>query len=387
VRAGLDIEEMPFSGAELSDCPVPSLHVSLLAQPDLRPFEKSAMAHMEISTAVPTATLLKKRTRLAAVIGAAAAVLVSAPYASAATEQASPKPVVTGVRTLAALDFTAGDSPENITVNPDNSLAVSTLGGRSAAGERPTLVRIDPSGRRTVIVAGQQGDAFSGITRDRDGTIYYNVVSDDASRAGVWKLPPGGTPRRLAALPTDGMANGLALDPAGRTLYATDSNKGSVGAVPASGGKATAWLNDPALAPDPSIPFGANGLCFHRGAVWVSNTAKGTLLRIPVTVTGAPGRIHTVTSGLTGVDDFNFLSDRSDVVFAALNGVNQVAVVHPDGTTETVLTASDGLASPTSVAVRGNRLYITNAGFAEPHDAKVQRGTINPAVLNCGPAS
>ncbi|MFJ2241610.1 hypothetical protein [Streptomyces sp. NPDC087859] len=94
-----------------------------------------------------------------------------------------------------------------------------------------------------------------------------------------------------------------------------------------------------------------------------------------------------MTSGLTSVDDFNFLNDRTDVVFAAQNGLNQVAVVHPDGATETVLTASDGLASPTSVAVRGNRLYITNAGFAEPHDAKVQRGRINPAVLNCGPAS
>ncbi|MFF8022111.1 SMP-30/gluconolactonase/LRE family protein [Streptomyces sp. NPDC007896] len=344
------------------------------------------MTHMEISITVPTATLLKRQSTRAAVI-AAAAVLVSAPYASAATQQASSKPVVADVRTLAALDFTAGDSPENIAVNPDNSLTVSTLGGHTAAGERPALLRIDPSGRTTVIVAGQQGDAFSGIAVGRDGTTYYNVASDDVSRAGVWKLPPVGAPRRVAALPTDGLPNGLALDPAGRTLYATDSTKGTVWAVPASGGKATPWLTDPALAPDPSIPFGSNGVRFHRGAVWVSNTAKGTLLRIPVTATGAPGRIHTVAGGLTGVDDFNFLSDRSDVVFAALNGVNQVAVVHPDGTTETVLTASDGLASPTSIAVRGNRLYITDAGFAEPHDAKVQRGTVNPAVLNCGPAS
>ncbi|MFE1839703.1 SMP-30/gluconolactonase/LRE family protein [Streptomyces sviceus] len=341
---------------------------------------------MEISVAIPTTTLLEKRSGFAALI-AAAAVLASAPYASAATPQDSSKPVVADVTTLAALDFTFGDSPENITVNPDNSLTVSTLGGHTAAGERPALLRIDLSGRSTVIVAGRQGDAFSGIARDRDGTTYYNVVSDDASRAGVWKLPPGGAPRRVAALPTDGLPNGLALDRAGRTLYVADSNKGTVWAVPASGGKATAWLTDPALSPDPSVPFGANGLRFHRGAVWVSNSAQGTLLRIPVTATGAPGRIHTVASGLTSVDDFNFLNDRSDVVFAAQNGLNQVAVVHPDGPTETVLTASDGLASPTSVAVRGNRLYITDAGFAEPHDAKVQLGTINSAVLNRGPAS
>ena len=362
------------------------LHVPLSAQPQLHPFEKSAMTSMENSTTASAATHLKKRSTRVAVI-AAAAVLASAPYASAATQQASSKPVVTDVRTLAALDFTAGESPENITVGPDNSLTVSTLGGHTAAGERPALLRIDPSGHSTVLVAGQPGDAFSGITRGRDGTTYYNVASDDDSRAGVWKLPPGGTPRRIAALPTDGLANGLALDPAGRTLYVADSSKGTVWAVPASGGKATAWLTDPALAPDSSVPFGANGLRFHRGAVWVSNSAHGTLLRIPVTAAGAPGRIHTVTSGLTSVDDFTFLNDRSDVVFAAQNGLNQVAVVHPDGTKETVLTASDGLASPTSIALRGDRIYITDAGFAEPHDAKVQRGTINPAALNCGPAA
>ncbi|MER5666527.1 SMP-30/gluconolactonase/LRE family protein [Streptomyces mirabilis] len=345
------------------------------------------MKQIEISTAVPAATPLKKRFRLAAAIAATAAVLVSAPYASATTEQPSPKPVVTNLKTLAAFDFTAGDSPENMTVNPDNSLTISMLG--SVAGKRPALVRIEPSGRSKVIVAGQQADTFTGNTRGRDGSIYYNVGSSDASRAGVWKLPPGGTPRRIAALPADGLPNGLALDPAGRTLYAADSNKATVWTVPVSGGTATAWLTDPALAAAPSapVPLGANGLRFHKGAVWVSNLAKGTLLRIPVTATGTPGRIHTVTSSLTSVDDFNFLSDRSDVVFAAQNGLNQVAVVRPDGTTETVLTASDGLASPTSTAVRGNRLYITNAGLAAPHNAKVQRGTIDPAALNCGPAS
>lgn len=344
---------------------------------------------METSTAVPAATPVKTRFKFAVAIAATATVLVSAPYASAATEQtspqASPRPVVTDVKTLASFDFAAGDAPENITVNPDNSLTVSLLG--SVAGKRPALVRISPSGRTEMIVAGQPGDTFTGNTRDRDGTIYYNVASADAARAGVWKLPLGGTARRIAALPTDGLPNGLALDPTGRTLYAADSYKATVWSVPVSGGTATAWLTDPALAGEPPVPLGANGLRFHKGAVWVSNLAKGTLLRIPATAAGTPGPIHTVTSSLTGVDDFNFLNDRSDVVFAAQNGPNQVALVHPDGTTETVLTSKDGLASPTSTAIHGNRLYITDAGLNEPHDSKVQRGTIDPATLNCGGTS
>ncbi|MEH0575992.1 MULTISPECIES: hypothetical protein [Streptomyces] len=323
---------------------------------------------------------MKKSFKLAA-ISATAAVIVSAPYASAATGHADARPAVTHVKTVAAFDFATGDVPENVTVAPDHSLTVSMVG--APAGERPALVRIVPSGHRTVLVTGQKGDGITGNTRGHDGIVYYNVWSSDASRNGVWKLPPGGTPHRIAALPVGGVPNGLAIDPAGRTLYVADSRMGTVWAVPVSGGPATAWLVDPALAIEASapVPYGANGLRFHNGAVWVSNLSKGTLLRIPVTATGAAGRVHTVTSGLTGIDDFNFLSDRSDVVFAALNTRNQIAVVYPNGTTRTVLTASDGLASPTATAVRGKRLYITDGGLNEPHDARVQSGKIDLGAL------
>jgi hypothetical protein len=136
--------------------------------------------------------------------------------------------------------------PENITVAPDNSLTVSMVG--TPAGERPALVRIAPSGHRTVLVTGQKGDGITGNTRGHDGTVYYNVWSSDASRNGVWKLPPGGTPHRIAALPAGGVPNGLAIDPAGRTLYVADSQMGTVWAVPVPGGPATAWLVDPTLA-------------------------------------------------------------------------------------------------------------------------------------------
>ncbi|MFD0327136.1 SMP-30/gluconolactonase/LRE family protein [Streptacidiphilus monticola] len=48
---------------------------------------------------------------------------------------------------------------------------------------------------------------------------------------------PGGHPSRLAALPADGLPNGIAIDPAGRTLYVSDSYKGTIWAVPVAGAK------------------------------------------------------------------------------------------------------------------------------------------------------
>ncbi len=316
-----------------------------------------------------------------AVTAAAAAVLLSAPQAPAETahavvaRQTHAAPTVTHVRTVAAFDFAAGEAPENLTVNPGGSLTLSMLG--SPAGRQPELMRLAPSGHRPVLATGQQGDTITGNTRGGNGTIYYNVASADADRAGVWKLPVGGSPRRIAALPTDALPNGLALAPSGRTLYVADSHKGTVWSVPVSGGAAKAWLTDPALEPTQAVPLGANGLRYHDGAVWVSNLSKSTLLRIPVTATGGPGTIHVVADDLTGVDDFSFLSEHCDVVFAALNGPNEIDEVAPDGTTTTVLTASDGLASPTATAVRGNRLYITDAGLNEPHDAKLQSAVIS----------
>ena len=329
---------------------------------------------------------LKKRFRLAAAVAATSAVLLSAPYASASPDHAPPKPVVTHVKTIASFDFTVGDAPENVTLNPDGSLTVSMLGG--SAGRRPALVRVDVSGHREVLVAGQPGDMITGNTRGHDGSVYYNVSSTDAARSGVWKLPLGGSPRRIAALPAGELPNGLAIDPAGRTLYVAESFKGAVWTVPVSGGTATRWLTDASLAPAESpLPLGANGLRFHNGAVWVSNFSRGTLLRVPVTATGSAGPVHVVTSGVVGIDDFNFVSGRSNVVFAALNSPNEIAVVYPNGAKKTVLTSADGLASPTATVVREQRLYITDGGFAESRDAKLQQGKINFSALFAGSAS
>ncbi|WP_280875408.1 hypothetical protein [Streptomyces pseudovenezuelae] len=322
---------------------------------------------------------------MAAVV-ATSAVLVSAPYASAASGQAQPKPVVTHVKTVASFDFAVGDAPENVTLNPDGSLTVSMLGG--SAGRRPALVRVDVSGHRAVLVAGQPGDMITGNTRGLDGSVYHNVSSTDAARSGVWKLPLGGSPRRIAALPAGELPNGLAIDQAGRTLYVAESFKGAVWTVPVSGGTAARWLTHASLAPAESpLPLGANRLRSHNGAVWVSNLSKGTLLRVPVTAAGSAGPVHVVTSDVVGIDDFTFLSGRSDVVFAALNSPNEITVVYPNGAKKTVLTSADGLASPTATVVRGHRLYITDGGFAKSRDAKLQQGKINFSALFAEAAS
>lgn len=178
--------------------------------------------------------------------------------------------------------------------------------------------------------------------------------------------------------------NGLTIDPATQTLYACDSSTGTIWSAPASGGTVTQWLVSQALAPAQAGPghLGVNGVTFHQGAVWADNTDKGTLLRIPVTGTGAPGPVQVIASGLTGADDFNFLSARSDIAFVPLNGPGEIAAVYPDGQSRIVLTTADGVASPSDTYISGNRLYIADSGhLSAQHDSKIQEARINISAL------
>lgn len=353
--------------------------------------------HTVRRSASSTRRFLKRNVGIALAVTATAAVLVSAPSASAGTRPSYRGSFVTDIRTVAEFDFAAGEIPENITANPDGSVTLSMLGS-CAVCERthgPQLMSISPSGERTVLATGQVGEAISGNTRGSDGTVYYSVwAPGNAARNGVYNLLPDGTPQRIAALPADSGPNGLAVDPAGRTLYIADSLKGIIWSVPVSGGSATPWLTDAALAPVPTetLPIGANGLRFHNGALWVSNFNKGTLLRVPVTATGTAGHIRQVTGGLPNIDDLSFLTPWSDVVFAAQNGSSsnngpdRVVVIYPNGTYKPVLTSADGLASPSATAVRGDRLYITDGGVPAPHDPKLQTARINLPALLAGAA-
>ena len=97
------------------------------------------------------------------------------------------------------------------------------------------------------------------------------------------------------------------------------------------------------------------------GAVWATNTARGTLLRIPITRDHAAGHIQVITTGLYGIDDFSFASP--DTILAAINFSSKVALIHTDGRHRIVLTASDGLSNPTATAVCGHVLEVTSAAY------------------------
>jgi hypothetical protein len=261
----------------------------------------------------------------------------------------------------------AGQQPENIALEPDGTadLTFAFIGQVvrvTADGSIHPLASLPaaPAGAAAPIL----GAPFTGgIVIAPDGSRYVNYSTGTAGLTGVWRLRPGCPPVRIAALPVTSFANGLALGADGN-LYVADSALGVVWRVPAGGGTPTVWVSGTQLAPNGFI--GANGIKVHHGAVWVTNSDRGTLLRIPIGPDGAAGPIQAVATGLAGIDDFTFT--RNGDVLAALNTPSELAIIQPDGTQTIVLTSADGLSNPTSVAVAGNTVYVPSAAYITQND-------------------
>ncbi|MDX6355936.1 MAG: hypothetical protein QOF98_2839 [Streptomyces sp.] len=268
-------------------------------------------------------------------------------------------------KVLAHFDITTGQQPENIAVEPNGSADLTFNAARQVA-------HVSPNGAVSILAtlpASSTGTAeATGIVRASDGTLYVNYLAGTAS--GVYKLRPGGAPVLFAALPEVGFLNGLTLDERTGTLYATDSAKGAVWKVALKTGQASLWATADELAPGTgptAFGFGSNGIKVHDGAVWVSNTDRGTLSRIPIRANGTAGTLTTEVTGAVGIDDFAFIGE-GDTVLAALNFESQVILVQPGGTPTTVLTSADGLSNPTSIGLWGKTVYVPSAAYFTQQD-------------------
>jgi sugar lactone lactonase YvrE len=311
------------------------------------------------------------KTTASAVVTAATALVATALAAAApaSATPAAPGPL-THVRIATHFDLSAGQLPENATLLPDGTADVTFAAAHQVAqvtrrGATRILATLPVPADGGVNTPALGFPLTTGIVHTSDGTVYVLYATGTADLTGLWRLRPGHAPRRIAALPATGLPNGLALDARGDRLYITDSVLGTVWTVPTTGGTPTAWSTAPALA---STGFlGANGAKVHGGALWVTNLDQGTLLRIPIGPADRAGAPQVRASGMVGIDDFTF-TGRGDEILAALNAPNAVVRIRPDGTRTTLLDAGDGLQNPTSVALRGNEVYVFSAAYTTATD-------------------
>jgi len=317
--------------------------------------------------------------KLSAPAVSTAMLVVAAAAALSPAEASAVAAPLSSARIAMHFDLAKGQTPENVALAPGGAAYVTFAASRQIA-------EVSPKGTIRILAAlpkpvdgGIQTPALGfpltvGIVRAHDGTLYFLYATGTPDLTGVWRLRPGGEPQRIAALPANGLPNGLALDQRTHSLYVTDSVLGTIWSLPTTGGTPTAWSTAPELAATGFL--GANGLKIHNGAVWATNLDKGTILRIPILKDRRAGSVRTEATGLPGIDDFTF-TGHGDQLLAALNGSSKVALVQPDGSHSIVLTPVDGLQNPTAIALRGDTAYVLSAAYVTAKDPNLVLAHLN----------
>jgi sugar lactone lactonase YvrE len=236
------------------------------------------------------------------------------------------------------------------------------------------VYRIRPNGRTTVIATipyGVQNDPGCnlagglGLAISEDGDIWLAVISWIPESHGVWRIRRDGSAELAVPMSPDDapVPNALAFDHDGN-LYVTESFLGAVWKV-SPGGAATLWLQSDLLVPPEGGVFGANGIAYKHGALYVANTDKGILVKVPLMQDGSAGDPVVIATGLNGPDGVTL--DASGNLYAVTAyGAQLVRIRHQGGPEVVLEMAPAGVAFPTSVdfgkSVREmNTAYIANA--------------------------
>lgn len=216
-------------------------------------------------------------------------------------------------------------------------LAITGLDGAPAADHAPFPVFIPMANTPSGVAVDKPGNVYISVRELRDGQlrgIIWKYTPDGtqsffadvgaATIYGIYAAPNGDVYAAMAVPGTDNgvyridrrggvtllpgsrqivFPNGFASDDRGN-LYVTESfslvtgkpvGQGGVWRIPRDGA-AEVWARDPLLTGigiGTNPPIGANGIAYYHGDVFVTNTDKHLVLRIPVTKDGSAGPIET----------------------------------------------------------------------------------------------
>jgi sugar lactone lactonase YvrE len=292
------------------------------------------------------------------------------------------------VEVVKAFDESPDHLPEGVTIDKVGNIYVS-LGPPCFVGcDYGALWKITPDGTETTLVEYPDGPALAGLAVDAPGNVYFALPNPGQPDVGVYRLTDDGGAERLPGTQNMIVPNGLAFDKQG-DLYVSESILGEIWRIP-RGGVAESWLRDDLITGcGESDPIGANGVAFWKGDLYVANTAKGLLVRIPILVDGTPGEAEVVAGNpdcnlddeLYGMDGIAL--DVHGNVYALLVLQHKLVRIDPtDGTTTLLLSEEDGLWNPASIAFgtgKGDResVFIANYAVIPPEPPN----SLGPAVL------
>lgn len=289
---------------------------------------------------------------------------------------------------VASFNAEKGELPEGITIDKSGNMYVSLGPPFFVGGGYGAIWKISSDGSEvTELVEYPNGPAPAGLVIDAPGNVYFALPDPGGTNGGVYRLTGDDDPERLPGTENIIVPNGLTLDKHSN-LFVSDSVLGAVWRIPSDGSApAEIWLQHELVAGCTPDDFGANGIAFWKGDLYVANTGRGALVHVPVMSDGSPGEPTLVAGnldcepeGLFGMDGIAL--DVHGNVYALLVLQNELVRIDPtDGASTTLLTGEDGLWNPASIAFgtgKGDRehIFITNYAVIPPGS-----DIFGPAVL------
>jgi len=199
-----------------------------------------------------------------------------------------------------------GVSPRGVTVDKIGNVYVS-VGEVRATLEYIQVRKYSPAGEQLFSVEIGQG-TIGGLMVTAKGDLYI-AIAVGADR-GVYRMDRRGNIELLPGSNQIFFANGLVFDDEG-TLYITESvsvaspgppptfGQGGIWRIP-RGGTAELCFRDVLLTGTDVLPnappIGANGIAYYHGDLYITNTEKGTVLRVPIFPDGSLGSLEIWTT-------------------------------------------------------------------------------------------
>jgi sugar lactone lactonase YvrE len=282
----------------------------------------------------------------------------------------------TTVKTIATFDPAAGELPEGIAVDKVGNMYFTF----DPLGE---VWKIRPGGTPSLLKAFGDPGAL-GLAVDAPGNVYVARETFNPATHGVWRIDRDAAAERLAGSENIVYPNSLAFDKLGN-LYVTDTILGAVWRFPPNG-TAELWLQHELLEglnlPEIPIPFplGANGIAFRQGNLYVANTEKAHIVRIPVLDDGSAGESQIVAEGPALFPLDGIALDVHGNIYALVIAQSTLVRIDPaNGSITTLATANDGLDFPASLAFGTGKsdrqsVFVTNFAIGPP-------GGAGPAIL------
>ena len=187
-----------------------------------------------------------------------------------------------------------GVTPEGVAVDRTGDVFVSVRSGAPGTVPHGAIWRYTPDGQASLFADVGEG-VIGGLAIAANGDVYVAMATGPDQ--GVYRIDRMGVPERLPGTAQIVFANALAFDARG-DLYVTESYSGAAGSYGPGGiwrvprrGEAELWLRHELLTGIGYLgyPIGANGIGYYHGDLYVANTDKGIIVRVPVLNDGSAG--------------------------------------------------------------------------------------------------